>query len=90
MGDLFHPSGIQEGMRMSVTAKRAPVVLEPASQAFVEDDRSPGAHYPIAIEQGYATAPWIAREGAANQLDPERIAVAGRPPHSLTSRLEER
>ena len=61
-----------------------------AAVAFVEYDRSPEAHYPVAIEQGYATAQWIAREGAANQLDPERIAVAGRPPHSLTSRLEER
>jgi acetyl esterase len=43
----------------------------------VEYDRSPEARYPIAIEQGYATAQWIAREGAANGLDPERIAVAG-------------
>jgi hypothetical protein len=34
------------------------------------------AHYPVAIEQGYATAQWIAREGAANQLDPARIAQA--------------
>ena len=44
---------------------------------FVEYDRSPEAHYAVAIEQGYATAQWIVREGAANQLDPERIAVAG-------------
>jgi acetyl esterase len=48
-----------------------------AAVAFVEYDRSPEAHYPVAIEQGYATAQWIIREGAANQLDPERIAVAG-------------
>ena len=32
---------------------------------------------PVALEQGYATAQWIVREGAANQLDPDRIAVAG-------------
>jgi acetyl esterase len=44
---------------------------------FVEYDRSPEAHYPVAIEQGYATARWITREGAANQLDPDRMAVAG-------------
>jgi acetyl esterase len=44
---------------------------------FVEYDRSPEAHYPVAIEQGYATAKWIVREGAAKQLDPDRIAVAG-------------
>jgi acetyl esterase/lipase len=31
----------------------------------------------VAIEQGYATAQWIVREGAANQLDPNRVAVAG-------------
>jgi acetyl esterase/lipase len=48
-----------------------------AALAFVEYDRSPEAHYPVAIEQGYATAQWIVREGAANKLDPERIAVAG-------------
>jgi acetyl esterase/lipase len=45
--------------------------------AFVEYDRSPEARYPIAIEQGYATARWIQREGAAHGLDPERMAVAG-------------
>jgi acetyl esterase len=48
-----------------------------AAVVFVEYDRSPEAHYPVAIEQGYATAQWIVREGAANQLDPERIAIAG-------------
>jgi acetyl esterase/lipase len=48
-----------------------------AAVAFVEYDRSPEAHYPVAIEQGYATARWIVREGAANQLDPDRMAVAG-------------
>jgi hypothetical protein len=25
--------------------------------------------------QGYATAKWIVREGAADQLDPDRIAI---------------
>jgi acetyl esterase len=48
-----------------------------AAVVFVEYDRSPEAHYPVAIEQGYATAQWIVREGTANGLDPERIAVAG-------------
>src|SRR5690242_14041769 len=48
-----------------------------AAVVFVEYDRSPEAQYPVAIEQGYATAQWIVREGAANQLDPNRIAVAG-------------
>src|SRR5918996_2565177 len=48
-----------------------------AAVAFVEYDRSPEAHYPVAIEQGYATAQWIKREGAAYHLDPDRMAVAG-------------
>src|SRR3954451_8957581 len=48
-----------------------------AAVVFVEYDRSPEAHYPVAIEQGYATAQWIVREGRANGLDPKRIAVAG-------------
>jgi acetyl esterase/lipase len=48
-----------------------------AAVVFVEYDRSPEARYPVAIEQGYATARWIVREGAANQLDPDRMAVAG-------------
>jgi len=48
-----------------------------AAVVFVEYDRSPEAHYPVAIEQGYATAQWIVREGETNGLDPERVAVAG-------------
>ena len=48
-----------------------------AAVVFVEYARSPEARYPVAIEQGYATAQWITREGAANGLDPQRIAVAG-------------
>jgi acetyl esterase/lipase len=48
-----------------------------AAVAFVEYDRSPEARYPVAIEQGYAMARWIVHEGVANQLDPDRIAVAG-------------
>src|SRR5215831_2255996 len=48
-----------------------------AAVAFVEYDRSPEACYPVAIEQGYATAQWIVHEGAVNGLDPNRIAVAG-------------
>jgi acetyl esterase len=48
-----------------------------AALAFVEYDRSPEARYPVALEQGYATARWIVREGAAHGLDPERMAIAG-------------
>jgi acetyl esterase len=48
-----------------------------AAVVFVEYDRSPEAHYPVAIEQGYATAQWIVRNGPDNRLDPNRMAVAG-------------
>jgi acetyl esterase len=48
-----------------------------AALVFVEYDRSPEARYPVAIEQGYATARHIVEEGAAHGLDPERMAIAG-------------
>ncbi|HEV7751639.1 MAG TPA: alpha/beta hydrolase [Baekduia sp.] len=48
-----------------------------AAVAFVEYPNSPEAHYPVAIEQGYATAQWIVRDGASKGLDASRMAVAG-------------
>jgi acetyl esterase len=48
-----------------------------AAVAFVEYTPSPEAHYPVAIEQGYATAQWITRNGASKDLDFSRMAVAG-------------
>ena len=48
-----------------------------AALAFVEYPNSPEGRYPVAIEQGYATAQWITREGASKGLDSSRIAVAG-------------
>jgi acetyl esterase/lipase len=45
--------------------------------AFVEYTPSPEARYPVAIEQGYATARWITRHGTEHDLDPARMAVAG-------------
>jgi acetyl esterase len=48
-----------------------------AAVVFVEYDRSPEARYPVAIEQGYATAQWITGNGAEEGLDPARLAVAG-------------
>src|SRR5215467_1073124 len=48
-----------------------------AAVAFVEYAPSPEAHYPVAIEQGYATAQWIVRDGAFRGLDAGRMAVAG-------------
>ncbi|HYN95517.1 MAG TPA: alpha/beta hydrolase [Pilimelia sp.] len=48
-----------------------------AAVVFVEYDRSPEARYPVAIEQGYATARWITRHGRTEGLDAARVAVAG-------------
>lgn len=48
-----------------------------AAVVFVEYDRSPEAQYPVAIEQGYATAQWITQHGATERLDASRLAVAG-------------
>ena len=48
-----------------------------AALAFVEYPNAPEGRYPVAIEQGYATAQWITREGATKALDPSRMAVAG-------------
>ena len=41
----------------------------PCGGAFVEYTPSPEARYPVAIEQGYATAQWLTREGAGRGLD---------------------
>ena len=48
-----------------------------AALAFVEYPNSPEARYPTAIEQGYATAQWITRDGGSKGLDASRMAVAG-------------
>lgn len=48
-----------------------------AAVVFVEYDRSPEAQYPVAIEQGYATAQWITQHGSIEGLDAGRLAVAG-------------
>jgi acetyl esterase len=41
-----------------------------AALAFVEYPKSPEARYPVAIEQGYATAQWIIREGSSKGSTP--------------------
>jgi acetyl esterase/lipase len=48
-----------------------------AALVFVEYDRSPEARYPVAIEQAYATAQWVTKNGGAEGLDASRMAVAG-------------
>ncbi|MEU4062916.1 alpha/beta hydrolase [Streptomyces wedmorensis] len=48
-----------------------------AAVVFPEYDLSPEARYPVAVEQNYGVAQWIAREGRHKDLDGGRIAVAG-------------
>jgi acetyl esterase len=48
-----------------------------AAVVFVEYDRAPEARYPVALEQAYAAARWIHRQGATGGLDATRLAVAG-------------
>jgi acetyl esterase len=48
-----------------------------AAAVFVSYSLSPEARYPTAIEQLYTVLEWIAADGAAHDLDPDRIAVAG-------------
>lgn len=48
-----------------------------AAVVFVEYDRSPEAHHPVAIEQVYATARWIRDHGTEKGLDASRVAIAG-------------
>ncbi|MFI1992272.1 alpha/beta hydrolase [Actinoplanes sp. NPDC020271] len=48
-----------------------------AAVLVVEYSRAPEAHYPIAVEEIYATLEWVAVHGAGHGLDPCRIAIAG-------------
>ncbi|MHA3020906.1 alpha/beta hydrolase [Mycobacterium sp. BMJ-28] len=58
------------------------IVGELATRAGVavvlpEYGRAPEAGYPVPVEQAYATALWIAENGAEHGLDPTRLAVGG-------------
>ncbi|ANN21181.1 esterase [Amycolatopsis orientalis] len=48
-----------------------------AAVVFPEYSRSPEARYPVAIEQNYAVAKWVAEHGAEHGLDGTKIAIAG-------------
>jgi acetyl esterase len=48
-----------------------------AAVVFVEYSRAPEAKFPIAVEECYAAARYIAENGAALNLDSARLAVAG-------------
>ena len=53
------------------------VVGSGAAAVFPLFDRAPEAKYPTQIEQNYAVARWIVREGARHGLDALRLAVCG-------------
>ncbi|GAA1952326.1 hypothetical protein GCM10009754_21610 [Amycolatopsis minnesotensis] len=48
-----------------------------AAVVFPEYSLSPEARYPVAIEENYAAAKWVAEHGAEHGLDPARVAIAG-------------
>jgi len=48
-----------------------------AIAVFVDYDRSPEAHYPVAINQAYAATSWVAAHGDEIGVDGGRLAVAG-------------
>ncbi|WP_406046155.1 alpha/beta hydrolase [Micromonospora sp. NBC_00898] len=48
-----------------------------AAVVFPNYSLSPEARYPVAIEENYAVATWVADHGAEHGLDSRRIAVAG-------------
>jgi acetyl esterase len=44
---------------------------------FVDYARSPGAHYPVAIQQAYAATRWVAENGESIKVDPSRLVLMG-------------
>ncbi|MFF0465402.1 alpha/beta hydrolase [Streptomyces mexicanus] len=48
-----------------------------AAVVFPEYSLSPEARYPVAIEQNYAVAQWVVKQGGTKDLDGSRLAVAG-------------
>jgi acetyl esterase len=48
-----------------------------AAVLFVNYTPSPEARYPIAVEQSYAVAKFVAQRGAELNVDPSRLAIAG-------------
>lgn len=48
-----------------------------AALVFVNYSPSPEARFPVAIEQSYAVAKWVAEHGKEAKLDGSRLAIAG-------------
>jgi acetyl esterase len=48
-----------------------------AAVVLVDYARAPEAQFPVAVEEAYAATKYIAEHGAAYNLDPSRLAIAG-------------
>jgi acetyl esterase len=48
-----------------------------AALVFVNYTPSPEARFPVALEQSYAVARWVAEHGGEAGLDPSRLVIAG-------------
>jgi hypothetical protein len=72
--------------RATSCATRNKAACSSAAVAFVEYTPSPEARYPVAIEQGYATAQWITREAYAAKLRSagDGFLIPPRVPHNAT------
>jgi acetyl esterase/lipase len=53
------------------------VAASGATAVVVEYDRSPEAHYPVAIDQAYAATRWVVAHGKGIGVDGRRLAVVG-------------
>ncbi|MFE5581530.1 alpha/beta hydrolase [Kitasatospora sp. NPDC056531] len=74
----LHGAGwVFDGARTHDRLVRELAVGVEAAVVFPEYALSPEARYPVAIEQNYAVAQWVVRQGAAKGMDGTRIAVAG-------------
>jgi acetyl esterase len=53
------------------------VIQSGAAAVFVNYTPSPEAHYPVAVNQGYAATKWVAAHGKEIGVDGSNLAVAG-------------
>jgi acetyl esterase/lipase len=75
---FFHGGGwVLGSFRTHERLVRDLVAGSGATAVFVEYDRSPEAHYPVAINQAYAATSWVAAHGDQIGVDGGRLAVVG-------------
>ncbi|MHA3789707.1 alpha/beta hydrolase [Flavobacterium hauense] len=53
------------------------VVLSGATAVFVEYTRSPEAKYPVALDEVYAAAKWVSKNGAEINVDGSKLGIVG-------------